>query len=93
MIASVIVRLDHDADKNSIHETINSIRVHENVDVGELIRQTSLPATIECQSPAEMEAITRWLTSLPGVSFVDVVYVHFDDDELMYPTQSQATGS
>jgi len=39
------------------------------------------PVVIETAGPAEDDAVWAWLRSIPGVRFVDVAYVHFDQGE------------
>lgn len=55
---------------------------HSALEMGELIEETKLPIAIESAGNQETEEITRWIMSLEGVDFVDVVYVHFEDDDL-----------
>jgi hypothetical protein len=74
MISSVIIKLDPaGSDPASIIETVSS---QPEFETGELVGSHSLPITIETETGDEMESKTRWLGQLPGVMFVDVVYVH-----------------
>lgn len=40
-----------------------------------------LPVAMEARDDAESRDLHDWLNALPGVDFVDVVYVNFDEDE------------
>lgn len=39
------------------------------------------PAVLDTASESENKRWWRWLTDMPGVRFVDVVNVHFEDDD------------
>lgn len=80
MISSVIAKLN--CDEQTRREVIQRISRHSSLEVGELIEETSLPISIESSGNQETEELTRWIMSLEGVDFVDVVYVHFEDDDL-----------
>jgi hypothetical protein len=41
-----------------------------------------LPVAMEARDDAESRDLHDWLNALPGVDFVDVVYVNFDEDAL-----------
>ncbi|MFT4558086.1 MAG: nitrate reductase NapAB chaperone NapD [Porticoccaceae bacterium] len=79
MIASVVATLeegsghvqhvaDHFADEPSI----------EIGDVGHDARR--VPITIDSPAPDALEETTKRLQECPGVAFVDVVFVHFEDE-------------
>lgn len=38
-----------------------------------------LPVAIEAEDDGGMRVIHQWLAALPGVAYVDVVHVNFDD--------------
>ena len=40
-----------------------------------------LPVAMEARDDAESRDLHDWLSALPGVEFVDVVYVNFNEDE------------
>ena len=40
-----------------------------------------LPVTLETQNPDEDKACWQWLQDHPGIAFVDVACVFFDEDE------------
>lgn len=79
MISSVIARLS--AEPCSHAATIDQIAAHPNMETGELIDNRLLPITIDSPNKHEMENMTRWLQARDAVEFVDVVFVHFEDDE------------
>jgi len=39
-----------------------------------------IAATIETQSQQEDRQLRDWINALPGVTYVDIVFIHFDDD-------------
>ena len=43
-----------------------------------------LPIMTETAAPGESEALFDWLFALPGVRFVDVVYVDFGGDHAVH---------
>jgi len=80
MISSVIAKLN--PEDPAKQQALDQIASHPALEVGELVDGRSLPITIESQGNDETEEITRWLMALESVEFVDVVYVHFEDDDL-----------
>ena len=76
MISSVIAKLN--CDESTLRSNMGQIAAHPALDIGELVEGRSLPITIESGGNQETEQITRWIMSLPGVDFVDVVFVHFE---------------
>ncbi len=79
MISSVIAKLS--GDRDSLNRVLARIAAHSAVEAGELIDHRMLPITIETDDNLGMEETTRWLQSLDGVDFVDVVYVHLTSDD------------
>lgn len=77
MISSVIAKLTQ--AEPTLGTTVQEIASHPHLEVGELIEKRLLPVTIDAPDHEEMESTTRWLQSLEGVEFVDVVFVHFED--------------
>jgi hypothetical protein len=57
---------------------LDAIRSHAAFSPGRLCGQW-LPVAMEARDDAESRSLHDWLQSLPGVSFVDVVAVNFDD--------------
>ena len=87
MIAGVIAQLNS-LDPSSIADTIQEIESHPQLDSGNLTSQNRLPVTIDSPDQYDLEAATDWLRSRRCVDFVDVVFVHFDNQE----TEDQETG-
>ncbi len=81
MISSVIAKLN--CDDATCQHTMSQIESHAALDLGKLVDGRSLPITIEAAGNQETEEITRWIMSLDGVDFVDVVFVHMEDDDSM----------
>lgn len=78
MISSVIAKLTQVETTQAT--TRLEIAEHPHLEVGELIENRLLPITIDAPNRQEMESTTRWLQSRVGVEFVDVVFVHFEDE-------------
>lgn len=79
MISGVVATLNCEAA--DCRPLVAQISQHSCLEVGELVDNRKLPVTIESTGRKETEELTRWLMSIPGVAFVDVIYVHFDDDD------------
>ncbi len=75
MIASLIVTLDA-----KTQDTIDQISGLPGVEIGTVNQDAArLPITIDSADPNALEEITRSLQECPGVAFVDVVFVHFEE--------------
>ena len=79
MISSVIARLG--SNSTNVESLINEITSRGGLEVGELIDGRLLPITIDASNGQDMEATTRWLQELNGIDFVDVVFVHFEEED------------
>lgn len=79
MIASVVATLEvDDISPQRITEKIAGL---PNVEVGDFVATSRrLPIAIDSPNPNALEETTRSLQEIPGIAFVDVVYVHFEDD-------------
>jgi hypothetical protein len=79
MIASVVVTLDNHA--KTFHETVEEI---SRIPCLTLERTEAvahrLPVMIDSPNPDALEEITRRLQQCRGVAFVDVVFVHFENE-------------
>ncbi len=79
MIASLIATLDKGvADLPEIVSQISRIPGVELSDAKAFAHR--LPVMIDSPDPDSLEEITRCLQQIPGVAFVDVVFVHFEDE-------------
>lgn len=79
MIASVVATLD--VDDGTLQQVADQISGLPNVEVGEFVAASRrLPIAIDSPNPSALEELTHNLQEMPGVAFVDVVYVHFEDD-------------
>ena len=79
MISGLIARLD--GTQHNIAELFSTLVEHPAIEIGELIEGRKLPLTIDAVGKDQTEEITRWVQSQPGIAFVDVVYVHFEDTD------------
>jgi len=88
MIAGLVAILDGHAAE--LTETISQISRIPGVvpgDINDSARR--LPVMIDSPDPDSLEIITRRLQQIPGVAFVDVVFIHFEDESARIPeTQS-----
>ena len=79
MIASLIAALDTGvADLSEIVSQISRIPGVELNDATAFSHR--LPVMLDSPDPDSLEEITRLLQQIPGVAFVDVVFVHFEDE-------------
>jgi nitrate reductase NapAB chaperone NapD len=79
MIASVVVTLDDHAEDRQA--AIDEISRMDCVEVGDISPgRHRLPVMIDSPDPNMLEATTRRLQDCRGVAFVDVVFVHFENE-------------
>lgn len=79
MIASLVATLDKDiADLSEIVSRISRIPGVELSDAKAVTYR--FPVMIDSPDPDSLEVITRRLQQIPGVAFVDVVFVHFEGE-------------
>lgn len=77
MISSVIAKLN---TKATPEQTRSEISDHPDLQVGELVDSRMLPVVIETDGRHEMESVTCWLQQRCGVDFIDVVFVHLENE-------------
>lgn len=87
MISSVIAKLN--TEFGSLEKTLEEISSHPDMETGALVDDRLLPVTIESNGRNEMEELTRWLQSREGIAHVDVVFVHFEEDDEPQKPQDQ----
>jgi hypothetical protein len=82
MIASVVARLEFGLSlKTDRFETLKSqITAKQEIEIGELVDQCALPMIIDHPDKNEVHNLTRWVQSLSGVEFVDVVLVCLENE-------------
>jgi len=78
--SGLVITLSADAELAA--QTRAMLMVRREFTVGER-NDHWLPVAMEASDDAGSRDLHDWLHSLPGVEFVDVVYVNFDDDK--YP--------
>lgn len=79
MIASVVVTLEPHADDR--RAAIDEISRIDYVKLGDTARGVHrVPVMIDSPDPNALEEITRRLQDCRGVAFVDVVFVHFENE-------------
>ena len=80
MIAGVVATLIDDARR--LGPTLRECAARRELQLGEF-RATDrrIPLTIDSPRRSDVEQLTDWIRSRPGVAFVDVVYVHFEESD------------
>ena len=79
MIASVVATIDEAGENHQ--DIIDAIARIPNVEVGAVdgnVRR--IPITIDSSAANTLEETTRRIQACCGVAFVDVVFVHFEDE-------------
>jgi len=77
MISGLVAYLTENQELTS--ETVLAIAQHPNLELGTQ-QELRLPLVLETATSAESQAVTDWLNELPGITHVDVAYVHLDED-------------
>lgn len=81
-ISGLLITLDRDSDKRA--RALAALQHHHAIDIGEG-RDHRVPVVVDTPSSDEDRAVWDWLHEQPGITFVDVVYVHFDQDQSSWP--------
>jgi len=77
MIASVVVVLE---PGHARAEVLEAFAEMQNIEVGEAMPNPwRVPIVIDSPTPGDLEDTTTRLRQCPGVAFVDVVFVHYED--------------
>lgn len=79
MIASVVATLAEVGD--AFQEIVDEFAAVPGVEIGDVDNDARrVPMTIDSPAPNALEEVTRRLQECRGVTFVDVVFVHFEDE-------------
>ena len=79
MIASVVATLAEVGD--AFQEIVDEFSEVPGVEIGDVGNDARrVPITIDSPAPNALEEVTRRLQECRGVAFVDVVFVHFEDE-------------
>ncbi len=79
MIASLVVTLEEVSGRAG--DVVEEISRMPSVELGEFERHARrIPITIDSSTPRALEEATRRLQEFHGVAFVDVVFVHFENE-------------
>lgn len=79
MIASIVATFDKHV--GNLEETLDEITRIPCVELGDTSNFVyRLPLMIDSPDPNALEEVTRRLQQCRGVAFVDVVFVHFEDE-------------
>lgn len=71
--------------------TLRALATHAGIELGATI-ENRVAAVAETNDRNEDAALWDWLHALPGVQFVDVAYVHFDEDEPRAAVENRGQG-
>lgn len=81
MIASVVATLTDDAEQ--LQATLAALSSRSEFELGEFAGHARrIPLTIDAQQRSNIEELTKWIESRAGVAFVDVVFVHFEEQHV-----------
>ncbi len=78
MIASVMATLD--GSKLELESLVSLLSRRSEIEVGEL-QNNRLPMTFESPEATGLEQLTDWIADLPGVSQIDVIFVHLESED------------
>ena len=76
-VSGLVLTLTPRADGLGIRHTVSQ---HPAIEAGE-VRGRKLPLVSDTNCHLEDRRVWEWLQSLPGVHHVDVVFIHFDDED------------
>ena len=77
-ISGLVITLS--ADPGQAARALSLLAAHPAVLPGERTGRW-LPVAVESGNDAESRALHEWVQTLPGVEFVDVVYVNYEPDD------------
>ncbi|QDS98795.1 hypothetical protein [Adhaeretor mobilis] len=76
MISGLVAHLT--AEAGLAQATVSAIAEQPNLEVG-VQQELRLPLVLETTTSVESQAVTDWLHELPGITHVDVAFVHLDE--------------
>lgn len=62
-------------------ETLLALQSHPGIETGQCVERW-LPISVEAENDEESRQLHDWISALPAVEFVDVVSVHFDEENV-----------
>lgn len=78
-ISGLVIRL---APSDALaRDAVAQLDAHEHIELGPC-EHGRLAVVVETPSQELDKQLWIWINDLPGVEFVDVVYVHLDDDDV-----------
>jgi len=77
-ISGLLISLDRDPARRA--EAMDALHQHPAIEIGEG-EECRVPIVVDTTSSQEDRAVWDWLHQQPGISFVDVVYVHFEEGQ------------
>lgn len=79
MIASVVATLEE--DDGDVQHIVDEFAEVPGIEIGDVSNdRRRVPITIDSPAPDALEETTKRLQECRGVTFVDVVFVHFEDE-------------
>ncbi len=76
-ISGLLLTLNENPSARS--ETLLALQSRSEIDVGQSVERW-LPIAVDAANDEESRNLHDWISALPAVEFVDVVSVHFDDE-------------
>lgn len=88
MISGLVAYLG--ADEGLASAAVLAMDQHSTMELGPRDGRRQ-PLVLETQTAAESQQLTDWLSELPGVEHVDVVFVHLDEEPPAAESPEQET--
>ena len=79
-ISGLVVTLSSDA--RAREAALEALRNHPQIELGDGSPHRH-PIVVETANSDETSCFWEWLQALPGVEFVDVAYVHFEEQKVL----------
>jgi len=80
MIAGAIATLIDDAQQ--LQSALDVLAARPEIELGQFTGEARrIPLTIDSLDRRDVESVTKWLQDRPEVAFVDIVFVHLEDDK------------
>ena len=77
-ISGLVITLSEKARERSV--ALAALAEDRRIEIGEAT-ESRLPIVVDTPSSEEDRHVWEWLHNLPGVVFVDVACIHFDDEQ------------
>lgn len=65
-------------DSPDVDQTLETLRHHPLIQIGEG-SDLRFPVVVETSDATQANSLWEWLNALPGVAFIDLAYLHFEE--------------